>query len=74
MNLLRIGTGAFSEVYKVTRKSDRQEYALKQVTLNLISLITQLNLLFYLGQTCQAHSEREGQLYKRGTHPCFNQS
>ena len=26
-----IGTGAFSEVFKVFRKSDKQEYALKKV-------------------------------------------
>lgn len=30
---LILGTGAFSEVYKVVRKSDRKEYALKKVRL-----------------------------------------
>ena len=29
--LSKIGTGAFSEVYKVFRKSDRNTYALKKV-------------------------------------------
>lgn len=28
-----LGTGAFSEVHKVFRKSDRKEYALKKVSL-----------------------------------------
>ena len=30
---LSLGTGAFSEVFKVSRKTDGQEYALKKVSL-----------------------------------------
>lgn len=35
----KIGTGAYSEVFLVTRNSDGMEYALKQVSLKLIVLI-----------------------------------
>lgn len=33
----QIGTGAYSEVYSVTRKSDGMEYALKQVKIQRLT-------------------------------------
>jgi NIMA (never in mitosis gene a)-related kinase len=35
--LSKIGTGAFSEVFKVVRKSDKTEYALKKVRMAKLS-------------------------------------
>ena len=32
-----VGVGAYSEVYQVTRKSDGQEYALKQVKIQKLT-------------------------------------
>ena len=34
---MMIGTGAYSEVYQVTRKSDNIEYALKQVKIQRLT-------------------------------------
>lgn len=35
--LNKLGEGSFSQVYKVRRLSDSQEYALKKVKMNLLS-------------------------------------
>jgi NIMA (never in mitosis gene a)-related kinase len=41
----RLGEGAYSSVYKVTRKSDQQTYALKKVKLGRLSYKEKENAL-----------------------------
>jgi len=41
----KLGTGSYSEVFKVTRKSDGQFYALKKVSLENLSQKEQENAL-----------------------------
>ncbi len=45
MLINKIGTGAFSEVYKVVRKSDKQTYALKKVKMQKLTAKEKENAL-----------------------------
>jgi len=59
------GTGAFSEVYKVFRKSDQAQYALKKVSLSfrLLTMAAKVssinNQSLTAGETVQAYIEGE---------------
>ena len=79
------GTGAFSEVFKVSRKSDGKEYALKKVSLSNFSphfkfqqfsvLCTSYSLFLSLvnsGQARKTFPKRKGQRHQRGENPGLN--
>lgn len=53
LSLEIVGTGAYSEVFSVTRKSDNMQYALKQV-----SRVEVILFLFAAGQNLETLGKR----------------